>query len=128
MNNKKIYIKKDVIFGLLDYCKSLHPVEGILLLQGTHVKEKIEVDRLMIPPLPTHSEEFSSFDQYQLPLDSSILGTAHSHPNGVNEPSDTDLSNFFGLIMIIVTPPFVNENDIKVYNSKGNTIKFSLYE
>ena len=73
MNNKKIYIKKDVIFGLLDYCKSLHPVEGILLLQGTHVKEKIEVDRLMIPPLPTHSEEFSSFDQYQLPLDSSIL-------------------------------------------------------
>ena len=50
MNNKKIYIKNDVIFGLLDYCKSLHPVEGILLLQGTHVKEKIEVDRLMIPP------------------------------------------------------------------------------
>ena len=95
MNNKKIYIKKDVIFGLLDYCKSLHPVEGILLLQGTH---------------------------------SSILGTAHSHPNGVNEPSDTDLLNFFGLIGIIVTPPFVNEKDIKVYSSEGNTIKFTLYE
>ena len=59
---------------------------------------------------------------------SSILGTAHSHPNGVNEPSDTDLLNFFGLIGIIVTPPFVNEKDINVYNSEGNTIKFTLYE
>lgn len=127
MNNKQIYIKQEAIDGMLDYCKSLHPVEGILIVRGTNTNKEIRIKNLMIPPLPIHNEVFSSFDQYQLPFDSTILGIAHSHPNGVNMPSDTDLLNFFGRLMIILTPPYLDMNDIQVFNSLGNIMKFIIY-
>lgn len=113
-------IRRDVIDGLLSYCHDLHPREGILLLRGESRKDEIEVDALMIPPLPVHSETFSSFPIHMLPLDTSILGIAHSHPNGVLEPSLEDLNNYFGRMMVIVGYPYESEEDIAVFDREGN--------
>jgi proteasome lid subunit RPN8/RPN11 len=115
-----VVIKRDVIDGLLDYCSDFHPREGILLLRGKSRKDEIEVNALMIPPLPVHSETFSSFPIYMLPLDVSILGIAHSHPNGVLRPSLEDLNNFYGRMMVIVGYPYGSEDDVAVFDREGD--------
>lgn len=117
---KRVVIERDVIDGLLSYCSDLHPREGILLLRGKSKKDEIQVNALVIPPLPVHSETYSSFPIHMLPFDTSILGTAHSHPNGVLNPSLEDLNNYFGRIMVIVGYPYQSEDDVAVFDREGN--------
>jgi proteasome lid subunit RPN8/RPN11 len=95
-------------------------------MRGEVNKREIRVKSLMIPPIPTHSEHFSSFPWHMVPLDSSILGIAHSHPNGVIWPSQVDLINFLGRLMAIVGPPYLSEVDIGVFDSEGNPARFSV--
>jgi proteasome lid subunit RPN8/RPN11 len=123
-----VIIKRDVIDGLLDYCSDFHPREGILLLRGKTRKEEIEVNALMIPPMPVHSETYSSFSSYMLPLDISILGIAHSHPNGVIKPSMQDLNHFFGRMMVIVGYPYESEKDVAVFDREGNKAVYYVVE
>ncbi|MEE8187255.1 MAG: Mov34/MPN/PAD-1 family protein [Nitrososphaerales archaeon] len=125
-NTKKVLFENDVIEGLLAYCKDTHPLEGILLMRGEVNKREIRVKSLMIPPIPIHSEHFSSFQWHMVPLDASILGIAHSHPNGVIWPSEVDLINFLGRLMAIVGPPYLSEADIGVFDSEGNPARFSV--
>ena len=83
-------------------------------------KDEIEVNALMIPPLPVHSETYSSFPVHMLPLDTSILGIAHSHPNGVLRPSLEDLNHYYGRLMIIVGPPYESEENVALFDREGN--------
>ena len=55
-----------------------------------------------------------------LPLDTSILGIAHSHPNGVLRPSLEDLNHYYGRLMIIVGPPYESEKDVALFDREGN--------
>ncbi len=123
---KRVVFEQDVIDGLLSYCSDLHPREGILLLRGKSRKDEIQVNALVIPPLSVHSETFSSFPIHMLPLDISILGTAHSHPNGVLHPSLEDLNNYFGRIMVIVGYPYQNEDDVAVFDREGNRAAYTV--
>jgi proteasome lid subunit RPN8/RPN11 len=123
-----VLIKRDVIDGLLDYCSDFHPREGILLLRGKAHKDEIEVNALMIPPMPVHSETYSSFPLYMLPLDTSILGIAHSHPNGVVKPSMEDLNHFYGRMMVIVGYPYESEADVAVFDREGNRAVYYVVE
>jgi proteasome lid subunit RPN8/RPN11 len=123
---KMIYISRDVVSGMLAYFRALHPREGILLMRGRVKKDAIYVEQLILPPRPTLAEGFSSFSPYDLPLDLSILGVAHSHPNGVQQPSLEDLSNFYGRFMIIATYPYGSEADIGVFEREGNRVAFKV--
>ncbi len=117
-------IERDVIDGLLSYCSDLHPREGLLLLRGKSRKDEIRVNALVIPPLPVHSETYASFPIHMLPVDTSILGTAHSHPNGVLRPSLEDLNNYFGRMMVIVGPPYQSEDDVALFDREGDRAVF----
>ncbi len=119
-------IKRDVVDGLLSYCNNLHPREAILLVRGNNLKNEIQITALVIPPLPVHSETYTSFPIHMLPIDPSILGTAHSHPNGILRPSLEDLNNYFGRVMIIIGFPYVNKNDVKVFDREVNTATFTV--
>jgi len=57
-----------------------------------------------------------------LPMDFSIVGTAHSHPSGNITPSNTDLNHFFGPVLMIVGFPFTNEKNVGVYNRNGERL------
>jgi hypothetical protein len=46
-----------------------------LLLRGKKKKDAIKVSDLVIPPLATHGNSFSSFPFHMLPIDFSIIGT-----------------------------------------------------
>jgi len=122
----KVIIKERVIEGLLYYFKEVHPREGILLLRGKKKKDKIEIEEIIIPPFSEGGENFSTFNPYLLPIDLSILGTAHSHPNGVLEPSLEDLHNFYGLIMVIVAYPYEGIEDVALYNKEGKRVNFDV--
>jgi len=126
LNGRHIYLKKSVISSILEYASACHPKEGILLLRGRIEKERITVEEVEIPPLAVHGLGFSSFQAYMLPIDFSIIGTAHSHPSGVLRPSSTDMNRFYGRIMIITAYPYRMERDIAVFNSKGNRLEYEV--
>ena len=123
---KRVVMERSVVDGLIAYAKSVHPNEGILLLRGKVRKDEIRVTGLIIPPLPVHGEDFSSFNPYMLPFDASILGVAHSHPSGVLMPSTQDLLHYYGRIMVIVAYPYRGEEDIGVFDRDGNPAVFDV--
>jgi len=122
---RKVTLKKDVRDGILSYCKMKHPNEGILILRGKSKKGQIAIDSLVVPPFSDTGPTFAGFPHSFLPFDLSYVGIVHSHPNGVEKPSLTDLNNFFGLISLIVKSPYEDE-DIFAWDSKGNQIEITV--
>ncbi len=123
---KKIFIKRDVVDGLLTYSKSAYPEEGILLIRGKVKKNDITITQLVIPPFATHGEAFSSFPLITLPADSSILGVAHSHPSGVLRPSTDDITYMYGRLMIIIGYPFESERNMAIFDKDGNLAAYEI--
>jgi len=98
-----------------------HPDEGILILRGKSKNRHILIDGLIVPPFSFSSHSSSGFPRNMLPYDSSYVGTVHSHPSGNENPSVTDLNNFFELISIIVRFPY-GDSDIFAWNSNGESV------
>lgn len=119
-------MKRSAVEGLLAYCRSMHPEEGILLLRGESNKDSIIVKELVFAPIPLTGEDFASFRSDLLPLDFSIIGVAHSHPSGVLKPSSQDLSSYYGRIMVIVGYPYQSEDDLAVFDRDGLESKFHV--
>ncbi len=103
-----------------------YPREGILLLRGKVKKGVAEVSSVMIPPGAVHGQGFSSFSWFMIPIDSSFLGVAHSHPSGYAVPSQQDLLHATGRIMIIVGYPYADEMSLRVYDLDGRELPFEL--
>lgn len=123
---RRVLIKRSVVESVLIYARACHPKEGILLLRGRAKKDMIEVSEVMIPPLSVRSKSFSFFPAHMLPVDLSIVGTAHSHPSGILAPSVEDLNNFYGRIMIIAAFPYDSENNIIAIDGKGRTLNYEI--
>jgi len=123
---KKIIFVTSVVDSLLSYAQNSYPNEGILLLRGMVHKDEIIVKNVIIPPFALHGRGFSSFPLHMLPLDLSILGTAHSHPSGNLQPSVSDLNHFYGKIMVIVAYPYRSKDDMGVFDREGNKVKYSI--
>ena len=126
MSGRRIYIKRSVILSILEYASACYPKEGILLLKGRVDKNKIMIEEVEIPPLSIRGLGFSSFQPYMLPIDFSIIGTAHSHPSGVLRPSSTDMNKFYGRIMIIAAYPYSSEENLAVFDGKGNSLEYEI--
>lgn len=121
---KNVFVRQEVIDSILSYARMNHPRECILLLRGRVDEGKIKVESVQIPPIAAHGESVSSFPLHRLPMDFSVLGTAHSHPSGVLRPSIEDLNRFYGRIMIITAYPYHSEKDIIVLNCNGNVLQY----
>ena len=122
---RQVSLKKDVLDGILSFCKMNHPNEGILILRGKSKSGNIIVDSLVIPPFSHHGPTFAGFPHSFLPLDLSYVGVVHSHPSGSARPSITDMHNFFGLVSLIVKSPYEDE-DVFAWDSNGNSIKLTI--
>jgi len=122
---RHVSLKKDVLDGILSFCKMKHPNEGILILKGKSKKGNITIDALVIPPFSDSGPTFAGFPHSFLPFDLSYVGIVHSHPSGSARPSTTDLNNFFGLVSLIVKSPY-EDNDIFAWDSNGKPIKLTI--
>jgi proteasome lid subunit RPN8/RPN11 len=122
---RQVSLKKDVLDGILSFCKMNHPNEGILILRGKSKSGNIIIDSLVIPPFSHSGPTFAGFPHSFLPFDLSYVGVVHSHPTGSARPSITDMHNFFGLVSLIVKSPYENE-DVFAWDSNGNSIKLTI--
>lgn len=124
---RQVSLKKEVLDGILSYCKMKHPNECILILRGKSKRGNIIVDSLVVPPFSTTGPTFAGFPHSFLPFDLSYVGVVHSHPSGSANPSVTDMNNFFGLVSLIVKSPYEDDN-IYAWDGNGNSIKLSVID
>lgn len=123
-----ISINKELLEAILEGARRLYPKETILLLRGRKNKKSIEISDLLVPPLAKYGRGFSSLPLHMLPMDFSIVGTAHSHPSGNLMPSYTDLNHFFGVVLMITAFPFRNKENVAVYNRSGEKLTIHVTE
>ena len=115
----KVTLQREILELILESARRLHPKETILLLRGKSSKDLVSVSEVLIPPLATYGSGFSAFPTHMLPMDFSIIGTAHSHPSGNPTPSTEDLNHAMGKVILIVAYPYLREENVAVYNRNG---------
>ncbi len=117
-----VTISQRLFKSILEGAREAYPNEIILLLRGKQKKGRIEITDLIIPPLATKGMRFASFPAHMLPMDFSLIGSVHSHPSGALRPSTQDLNHAFGKVIMIVGYPFLNIENVVVYNHAGGKI------
>ena len=123
-----VSINQELLQTIFEGAKRLHPRETILLLRGNKNNDLIEISDLVVPPLATYGWGFANVPLHLLPIDFSIIGTAHSHPSGNLTPSTSDLNHFLGDVLMIVGFPFSDERNIAVYNRSGEKLTLQIAE
>ena len=114
-----------VLEGIQALAEDNHPNEIVVLLRGKRESENLIVTEYLIPPFGFGGRRSASFPAHMLPMDLTLIGTAHSHPSGNVNPSTGDSHNFYGRIMMIVGPPYSQPN-VAVYNKKGESLKIEV--
>lgn len=113
-----VSISGELLESLLSFAADRHPREVIVLLRGKRADDEFEITEFLLPPYATGGMSFAQFPAHMLPIDFTIVGTAHSHPSGTARPSVADLNNFYSRVMIIVAFPY-RRGDVAAYNARG---------
>jgi len=121
-----VSLSAELLDAIFEGARRLYPKETILLLRGKKSKDVIRVNELVVPPLATYGRGFANIPLHMLPMDFSIVGTVHSHPSGNIAPSPADCNHFFGSILMIVGFPFAGEQNVAVYNSRGERLPLHI--
>src|SRR3970040_1935970 len=100
-------ISRKTLRMILEASRDTYPREfgAILRAEGGVITE------LLLLPGTVSGNRHAIFQLHMLPADFTVVGTVHSHPSGVFEPSDEDLHLFskFGGIHIIVGRPYTED-------------------
>ena len=120
-----IFIKRDLIGEMLDFAKEKHPNESLLLIRGNIKHESIRITDYQFPPYTSTDSFSASYPLYMLPIDFSVMGTAHSHPNGVLELSVQDITDFYGRVSLLMAYPYGFEN-VACFNKSGKRLNLSI--
>ena len=123
-----VELPRDLLNAIFEGARRLYPKESFLLLRGKKSKNVIRVSDLVVPPLAVYGYGFANLPLHMLPIDFSIVGTVHSHPSGNVNPSAVDLNHFFGRILMIVGFPFVDAQNVAVYDSNGERMPLQVSE
>ena len=121
-----VSMSSELLDAIFEGARRLYPRETILLLRGKKSKDAIKVLELVVPPLAVYGAGFANIPLHMLPMDFSIVGTVHSHPSGNIAPSDTDCNHFYGLVLMIVGFPFASEQNVAVYNCRGEKLMLQI--
>jgi proteasome lid subunit RPN8/RPN11 len=118
-------IAEEALTFALEASEDAHPNEYMGLLRGEDARKldlgrdgTVITDVLVIPG--TESNPVSAtVKTSMIPNDMRAAGSIHSHPNGVLQPSDTDLGTFGkGKVHIIIGAPY-GPNDWRAFDRKG---------
>jgi proteasome lid subunit RPN8/RPN11 len=123
-----VSIDHELLQTIFEGARHLYPRETILLLRGKKKKNVITISELVVPPLANYGQGFAQIRLHMLPMDFSIVGTAHSHPSGNFSPSPADLNHFVGLVLMIVGFPFKDEKSVAIYNRAGEKLFLQVTE
>jgi len=123
-----VSIDHELLMTILEGARRLCPRETIMLLRGKKKKNMITISELVVPPLANYGQGFAQIRLHMLPMDFSIVGTAHSHPSGNLSPSPADLNHFIGVVLMIVGFPFKDEKNVAIYNRAGEKLALQVPE
>lgn len=116
-------IKKGVLRAALEAGRSSYPSEfaAMLRVEGDCVTELIFI------PGTIQGDEHAILPIYNLPVDASVKGSIHSHPDPHPYPSDDDLELFskHGIIHIILGEPY-GKDDWRAYDHTGRPVSLQV--
>ena len=102
-----------------------HPNEYMGLLRGEDAeevgldREGVVITEVLVVPATETNPVSATVRTSLVPNDFRMVGSVHSHPNGVLRPSDADLATFTrGPIHIIVGAPY-RERDWRAFDREG---------
>lgn len=121
----KVLIDRKTLEAMMSFARENHPHEVVLLLRGKREKDAFFIEEFLFPPFASSGRGFAQFPPHMLPIDFSIVGTAHSHPSGSTKPSASDLNNFYGRFMMILAYPYGRE-DAAAFNSRGENLAIEI--
>ena len=121
-----VLIPSELLETILEGARQFYPRESFLILRGKKSKDVIRVSDLVVAPSAVHGRGFASYSAHMLPMDFSVVGTVHSHPSGNIRPSYVDLNHMIGRILMIVGYPFMDERNVAVYGSDGETLALNV--
>ncbi len=109
-------IKKRTLKMILEASRSSYPEEFGAILRA----RKGVIHELILLPGTISGERSALFRLHNLPIDFTVVGTAHSHPSGSCRPSGADLDLFrrFGWVHIIVCEPY-DRRSWAAYDGRG---------
>src|SRR3989442_1863717 len=109
-------IARKTLGMILEASRDMYPREFGAILRA----EEGTITELILVPGTVSGKRHAIFQLHTLPADFSVVGTVHSHPSGVYEPSDEDLALFnkFGGIHIITRHPYT-EGTWAAWANKG---------
>ena len=115
-------IKRECLEFILECAKSSYPNEFGGLLR-VDIDKKHTIIETVILPGTVSGEAHAIFKLHMLPIDFTIVGTAHSHPSPSFHPSDADVLLFrkYGKVHIVVAYPFTISS-WKAYDYNGKEI------
>jgi len=119
-------IARETMEFTLEACEDSHPDEYMGFLRATDTS-KLDIDKsgqvitdVLVIPGTESSPVSASVRSHMKPNDMRSVGSVHSHPNGVLQPSDADLATFGqGQVHIIVGAPYGWSN-WKAFDNHGN--------
>ncbi len=119
-------IKKECLEFILECAKSSYPNEFGGLLRVDSINKHTIIETVILPGTVS-GETHAIFRFNMLPIDFSIVGTAHSHPSVSFHPSDADLLLFrkYGKLHIVVAYPYTLSS-WKAYDYNGKEINVSI--
>jgi proteasome lid subunit RPN8/RPN11 len=121
----EVIVERGLLSEMLMFAKERHPKEAVLMLRGNGNKESITITDYLFPPFATTNSVSASYPIHMLPIDFSIVGTAHSHPSGSLELSTQDMNNIYGRISMLLGFPY-EIGDVAVYNKQAERLIFRV--
>ncbi len=118
-------IKKRVLEELLEASENSLPNEFACLL-GT-IKDRKFVEEFIVPRIEA-SVYSTSIHLQEIPFDDSIVGSFHSHPSGVPEPSSADKKLFTRYKLNIIVGRSKEGWRVKAFNKNSEKIEFQLID
>jgi proteasome lid subunit RPN8/RPN11 len=118
-------IAQEALDFALEASEDAHPNEYMGLLRGEDAR-KLGLDRegtvitdVLVIPGTESNPVSATVKTSMIPNDMRASGSVHSHPNGVLQPSDTDLGTFGkGKVHIIIGAPY-GPDDWRAFDRKG---------
>jgi proteasome lid subunit RPN8/RPN11 len=109
----------------LEAARDAHPNEFMGFLRGEDAADLgldrdgvVVTDVLVIPGTETNPVS-ARVKEYMRPNDRNAVGSVHSHPNGVLQPSDADLATFgSGDVHVIIGAPY-DRDTWKAFDREG---------
>ena len=123
MEKTEVMIKKELLEGILALARDKHPNEIVGLLR---IENGVTTE-FVLPPGAISNSSNAVFFPSRIPLDSSLVGTVHSHPSGNPYPSSTDLERVFRsrFFNFIVAYPY-NFQTVRCFDQLGNELQYKL--